>query len=189
MGSYFLFSLFCRVPQVRFSTWVLGFLFFMLSSRLLAAGRPARPGRDRSAAPTPPHCHPDRSGPIFSSAPNCGASGREVEGSWRDPDISPRFSIFGFRISSFAPCTKSALVFFIRVWRGAPGAYPAWSRRLASSPRTHHHNSLVDQAFAGRSVSSAGIESGGTNTRAGGILPCWTAATSSSIACPASGGK
>ncbi len=26
-------------------------------------------------------CHPDRSGPIFSSVPNCGASGRGVEGS------------------------------------------------------------------------------------------------------------
>jgi hypothetical protein len=26
-------------------------------------------------------CHPDRSGPTFSSAPNCGASGRVVEGS------------------------------------------------------------------------------------------------------------
>ena len=28
-------------------------------------------------------CHPDRSGPIFSSAPFCGASGRAVEGSLR----------------------------------------------------------------------------------------------------------
>src|SRR5208283_2455961 len=27
-------------------------------------------------------CHPHRSGPIFSSAPICGASGRGVEGSW-----------------------------------------------------------------------------------------------------------
>ena len=27
------------------------------------------------------HCHPDRSDPIFSCAPQCGASGRAVEGS------------------------------------------------------------------------------------------------------------
>jgi hypothetical protein len=37
-------------------------------------------------------CHPDRSGPIFSYAPSCGASGRAVEGSQRDhadPPPSP----------------------------------------------------------------------------------------------------
>src|SRR5258706_11588808 len=44
-------------------------------------------------------CHPDRSGPIFSSAPHFGASGRAVEGPWqpihlhavpRSTKISPR---------------------------------------------------------------------------------------------------
>ena len=34
-------------------------------------------------------CHPDRSGPIFSLAPNCGASGRAVEGSWQGLMIHP----------------------------------------------------------------------------------------------------
>ena len=38
-------------------------------------------------------CHPDRSGPIFSSAPLCGASGRAVEGSWQDLNL---FAIDGF---------------------------------------------------------------------------------------------
>jgi hypothetical protein len=33
-------------------------------------------------------CHPDRSGPIFSSAPFFGASGRALEGP-RQPTISP----------------------------------------------------------------------------------------------------
>jgi len=54
-------------------------------------------------------CHPDRSGPIFSFAPNCGASGRAVEGSRRNPQVLPptpffefRFSIFVFRVSLFA---------------------------------------------------------------------------------------
>ncbi len=46
------------------------------------------PRRDRTLAPFAdrPLCHPDRSGPILSSAPNCGASGCEVEG----PAHSPR---------------------------------------------------------------------------------------------------
>lgn len=39
------------------------------------------------------HCHPERSGPIFSRAPNSGASGREVEGSLCRFSLLPPFSV------------------------------------------------------------------------------------------------
>ncbi len=49
---------------------------------------PPHAGNSLSSRPESPrfcraciHCHPDRSDPIFSSAPQCGASGRAVEGS------------------------------------------------------------------------------------------------------------
>jgi len=49
----------------------------------------------REAVRTLPRCRPDRSGPIFSFAPNYGASGRGVEGSWqhRSPPRSMRSSL------------------------------------------------------------------------------------------------
>jgi len=37
-------------------------------------------------------CHPDRSGPILSSAPSSGASGRAVEESWHHPSSIARTS-------------------------------------------------------------------------------------------------
>ena len=60
----------CRVPQVPVLCLGLGFLFHR---------------RIRSASPRAGH--PDRSDPTFSSAPNCGPSGRVLEGSWHP---SPR---------------------------------------------------------------------------------------------------
>jgi hypothetical protein len=36
-----------------------------------------------------PWCHPDRSGPVFSRAPFCGAPGRAVEGSWQPVNPTP----------------------------------------------------------------------------------------------------
>jgi hypothetical protein len=48
----------------------------------------------KSPAPktnSPKICHPDRSGPIFSFAPNYGASGRGVEGSLFLPRLSFAF--------------------------------------------------------------------------------------------------
>ncbi len=63
--------------------------------------------------PSPHHictvknCHPDRSGPIFSDAPICGASGRVVEGPRHNRRVLPLlptfpFLNFEFRFSSFA---------------------------------------------------------------------------------------
>jgi hypothetical protein len=46
-------------------------------------------------------CHPDRSGPIFSSAPHFGASGRGVEGSQHNHRVLPPSSVFAFRFLSF----------------------------------------------------------------------------------------
>jgi hypothetical protein len=71
------------------------------------------PRRDRSPV-SPLICHPDRGGPIFSSAPNCGASDRiarfarpvrfaGVEGSRHNHRVLPPSSLFEFRPSSFAP--------------------------------------------------------------------------------------
>ena len=47
-------------------------------------------------------CHPDRSGPIFSSAPNCGASGRAAEGSWHPHLTCPHWPISS-GLSTLAP--------------------------------------------------------------------------------------
>src|SRR5208337_3915733 len=47
--------------------------------------------------PAPPHRHSERSGPILSSAPFCGASGRIVEESWHHHRVLVLFPIFGFR--------------------------------------------------------------------------------------------
>jgi hypothetical protein len=47
------------------------------------SSRPERPRFCRACI----HCHPDRSDPIFSSAPQCGASGRAVEGSRHNPTV------------------------------------------------------------------------------------------------------
>src|SRR5208337_2752337 len=41
--------------------------------------------------------HSERSGPILSSAPFCGASGRIVEESWHHHRVLVLFPIFGFR--------------------------------------------------------------------------------------------
>src|SRR5208283_2840662 len=75
---FLLFALLRRVPQVRLSTWVLG---------------------SSSSSHFTKTCHPDRSGPTLSSAPNCGASGRAAEGSWHPStatSTSVTLSLFHF---------------------------------------------------------------------------------------------
>jgi len=58
---------------------------------MFAGGWPTLCGFSKGGSALLPGCHPERSDPIFSSAPNSGASGRVVEGS-RHPlqlDASP----------------------------------------------------------------------------------------------------
>ena len=54
------------------------------------------------------NCHPDRSGPTFSSAPNCGASGRVVEGSWHDFNSTPP-AVSTLRHSERSPRSEESL--------------------------------------------------------------------------------
>jgi hypothetical protein len=69
--------------------------------------------------------HPDRSGPILSSAPNCGASGRAVEGPLRRPKArghSPGIAILPNGVFAFASagCPILANLFHARVGLGFP---------------------------------------------------------------------
>src|SRR5208337_3374418 len=61
----------------------------------------------------PQDCHPERSGPIFSSAPPSGTSGRAVEGSRHPPtstSTSFTLSLFSFAsFTSFPSCTSRLL--------------------------------------------------------------------------------
>src|SRR5467141_2276671 len=62
------------------------------------------------AAPLPfgLFCHPDRSGPIFSSAPFCGVSGRAVEGPWQ-PTIALRLFSATSALSAISALPSSVL--------------------------------------------------------------------------------
>ena len=64
--------------------------------------------------PLPTKCHPDRSGPIFSSAPLFGASGRAVEGSWHTPSrfLHPWFQALLFAFLAFLCdlCAPSSVI-------------------------------------------------------------------------------
>src|SRR5208337_1286779 len=114
-----------RVPQVRFSTWVLGFSCLSTSG---APGTKCVPGSSVRLPSAITNCHPDRSGPTFSSAPHFGASGRAarfvrpvrfagMKGSRHSHRVLPPSSLFEFRSSSFAPPSpfpdRSSLISFL----------------------------------------------------------------------------
>ena len=71
-------------------------------------------------------CHPDRSGPIFSCAPNYGALGRGMEGSLR----SPRGSDIHFRHTSTPKNKNSPNSLFLSC--SPPACPPQLQRRRAT---------------------------------------------------------
>jgi len=93
-----------------------------------------------SAPPT--NRYPDRSGPIFSSAPPSGASGRVVEGSLRRvPQV--RFStwVLGFSCGTVTPYCALAFAFGVRRLAAA---------FAISTPPTNRHPDRIAPIFLSR---------------------------------------